>query len=35
MLAEIVITAMGRVTWDTCKISAMAKFGLSAGQEVL
>jgi hypothetical protein len=26
MLAEIVITAMGRVTWDTSKISSIAKF---------
>ena len=32
MLAEIIITAMGHVTWDTSKISSMAKFGLSAGQ---
>ena len=34
MLAEIIITAMGCVTWDTSKISSMAKFGLSAGQKM-
>ena len=34
MLAEFVITAIGRVTWDTSKISAIAKFGLSANQEL-
>ena len=32
MLAEILIAAMGRVTWDTSKFSSMAKFGLSTGR---
>ena len=31
MLAEILIVAMGPVTWDIQKTSAMARFGLNAG----